>query len=466
MTETLIFEKAITNTDYVTFTKEFSVDEAGSYCIGFHATPNVASALLLDDVEVRVGASQDAPAKADNLIVTADATGELKATITFNAPTKTIGGRELTAITKVEVMREDKIIATIDAPAAGSAQSVTDNSPVNGYNSYVVIAYNEAGNGMRAESDPVYVGVDVPQAPVVTKVQDNGNSVHFEWAEASTTGANGYVVHPADVVYSVYATNADGSRGELLYEGKEHSMDAEYEDTEAFDIAKWLIVAENVAGQSVAGSAKIATGTPMLLPYRETFAMGKVKTSIWTEQSGMRSFNPSTEDAATEDAGSMMYVPYLSGDNSSYNTPRLTFAGVKQPVLTFFHKAEAGSQSTIMAKVWQKDGTETVLKTIDYSMMSADGWTQETIDLTQFKAQDFIVVKFFAQGEADKAIFIDDVTIRDAAFEDEPVIPTAIQSVGCDAVSFRHQTYDLQGRCVSAPSGKGVYVINGKKYIK
>ena len=76
------------------------------------------------------------------------------------------------------------------------------------------------------------------------------------------------------------------------------------------------------------------------------------------------------------------------------------------------------------------------------------------------------MVKFFAQGEAGKAIFIDDVTIRDGAFDDEAVIPTAISLSSTPITHHPSPVYDLQGRRVSDASGKGVYVINGKKYIK
>lgn len=466
MTTTLLPERTISNTDYQTFTKELTVDKAGSYCFGFHATPNLGSALYLDDVEVRISASQDAPARAENLKVEADATGLLSATVSFNAPTKTIAGDELTAIERIEVLRETTIIATIDHPAVGSTQEVNDLQPVNGFNNYTVIAYNAEGNGLRAEANDVYVGVDTPLPPVMTTIADLGGSVHFEWAEAARTGIRGYVVRPDEVVYHVYETQADGSRGALIYEGKDRSVDADYEETEEFDIAKWLVVAENVAGTSSAGAAKIATGIPMLLPYRETFAMGALKTSVWTEQSGVRSFNPTTDDSAADDAGAILFVPYQTGDNSSYNTPRLTFAGAKQPTLAFYHKAEAGSNSSVAAKVWTKDGTETVLTSFDYQTASAADWTKETIDLTAFKQQDFVVVKFFATGEAGKPIFIDDVTIRDAAFEDEPVIPTAILSAECGKVLPCQNLHDLQGRSIRNPQpGKGVYIINGKKVI-
>ena len=363
------------------------------------------------------------------------------------------------------MLREETVIATIDQPAVGSAQTLTDNGPVNGYNYYTVIAYNEEGNGLRAEAAPVYVGVDVPQAPVVTKIQDNGQSVHFEWAEVLATGENGYVVRPEEVTYEVYATNDLGQKEQLIYTGTDRQVDADYTDTENFDIAKWIVVAKNAVGSSSDGVAKIATGWPLTMPYRETFAMGHVKTSIWTEQDGVRSFNPSTMDAAGEDAGSLMFMPYTTGDYSSFNTQRLTFVGVKTPVLTFSHKAEAGSEATLVVKAWQPDGTETVFLTVDYSEATSTQWKQETIDLTVLKPQNYIVLKFLATGEAGEPMFIDDVTIQETAFNDPVVIPTGIDN-NRETITNNH-CYDLQGRRLDNGYCKpGVYIVNGKKVIK
>lgn len=465
MTTQLMPERSINNTEYITFEKEFIVTEAGSYCFGFHATPNKGSSLYLDDIEIRVNASPAAPARAENLSIVAEATGMLQTSISFNAPTKTIAGDALTSITKIEVLREETLIATIDAPAVGSKQTLTDNGPVNGYNVYTVIAYNEEGNGLRAEAAPVYVGIDVPQAPVITKIQDKGQSVHFEWAAVPATGEHGFVVRPDEVVYKVYSTDAIGRKDQLIYSGTACMVDADYTDTDNFDIAKWIVNAKNEAGVSDDGVAKIATGWPLTLPYRETFAMGRIKTSIWTEQSGIRSFNPSTEDAFGEDAGSLLFVPYATGDNSSFNTQRLTFAGVKTPVLTFSHKAEAGSQATLVVKTWQVDGTETIFKTIDYSKATTTEWQQETIDLTVLKPQNYIVLKFLATGEAEEPMFIDDVTIQETAFNDPVVIPTGIDN-NRETITNNH-CYDLQGRRLDNGYCKpGVYIVNGKKVIK
>ena len=457
MTTTLLAEQTINHTDYRMYTREFSVATAGSYCFGFHATPNLGYALYLDDIEIRQNASQDAPGQVQDLNVEADPSGALLATISFTAPTTTIGGDALTSISRIDVLRGERLVATIEEPAIGSRQQCVDNRPGNGFNTYVVIAYNDQGNGLRAESQPVYVGVDVPKAPVVTLMADYLGSVHFEWDAVPTTGANGYVVRPEDVSYEVYATDANGKRAQLLRDDSARTFDADYTDTDDFDIAKWVIVARNAAGSSAEGAAKIATGAPLTLPYRETFAMGQLKTSIWTEQSGVRSWNPTTEDAASTDAGSLLFVPYADGDNSAYCTQRLTFAGVRQPALSFSYRLEGGR---LQVKAWQPDGNEVTLCTCESAASDASEWHFVACDMPLQLKQDFAVVKFVATGEAGKRMFVDDVCIYDGAFAD------GIAHVGLEPSATAGQAYDLQGRRVEGRLHRGIYITNGKKIIK
>lgn len=464
MTTTLLAEQTITDTDYRLYQREFSVVEPGSYCIGFHATPNQGAALFLDDIEVRTGASQAAPAKVTDLTAVADPTGALAATVSFTAPTLTIGGDVLTAITRIEVLRDEALIATLDTAAPGEALQVADSQPAIGYHVYTVTAFNDEGNGLRAETQPVYVGVDVPQPPVVTLMADHGTSVHIEWAASPATGANGYVVRPEEVSYAVYATDAAGRRAELVYEGTDRAADAAYTDTDDFDIAKWLIVARNSAGISADGAAKIATGTPLTLPYRETFAMGQLKTGIWTEQSGVRSWNPSTEDAASTDAGSLLFVPYADGDRSAYCTQRLTFAGVRQPRLTFWHKLEAGTLDVVL---WQPDGKETVLLQQRSDASEAAKWHFASVEVPLLPDQPYAVLKFIGTGLAGQRMFIDDVTVADGAFAD------GISDIENGQLTMDNAIYDLQGRkilnyqlsIINSPR-KGLYIKNGKIIIK
>ena len=456
MTTPLLSEQTITNTEYKTFTREFTVQQDGTFCIGFHATRNQGAALYLDDVAVRVATSQEAPAAPSCDGIIAGEEGELKATITFTTPALTIGAEPLKSLTRVEVLRDEALIATIDAPEVNTAYTIVDEQPSNGYHAYAIVAYNEAGRGQRAEQDSVYVGVDIPKAPIVSRTEDLGRRVRFEWAEAETEGQRGYYVRPADVVYEVYATDAQGQRSQLVYEGSERSFEADYDDTDAFDIVKYLIVARNVAGTSREGTAKMATGTPLTLPYRESFAMGRAKNSFWVEQTGLRSWNPTTEDAAGEDAGSLLFVPYDEGDGSTYCTQRLTFIGVRQPQLSFWHKLQG---ATLDVVAWRPDGNEVPLCALHSTASEPSKWSFTTVEVPLQKDQPYTVLKFKSTGQAGSRALIDDILVCDGAYAD------GIATVVNGPAATGHALYDLQGRRVSQPA-KGLYIYNGKKIIK
>jgi hypothetical protein len=180
-----------------------------------------------------------------------------------------------------------------------------------------------------------------------------------------------------------------------------------------------------MAGMSDAAAAKVATGEPYYLPYRETFAMGKVKTMMWTEQTGVRSFNTSIEDAAGTDAGSMLFLPYRDGDASSLNLCRLSLEGARTAVMTFLHKGIVGSNAVINVNVWEPNGEVTTLATIADGATANlqgssvnEGWTREKVDLSAFIGKPFIVVKLEAVGEADMPVFIDDIMIDDVYEKD------------------------------------------------
>ena len=156
-------------------------------------------------------------------------------------------------------------------------------------------------------------------------------------------------------------------------------------------------------------------------------------------------------------------VSYQDGDNSSFNTQRLVFAGVKQPELKFFYKLEAGS---LVVKGWQPSGDETVFFTAQADGSDEAHWHSAVVNLTLLKQQPFVVVKFLATGQAGKRIFIDDVGIYDGAYTDG--IDNSQFTIHNSQFTIEDsQIYDLQGRRVSSSQlRKGLYIINGKKYIK
>ena len=96
MTTQLLPETKVTSSTGQTFKVVFTVDDTDDYRIGFHhCTKDIpySNYLYLDDINIEETVSQAAPASVTNLQVTPAALGELKATITFCTPNKTIDGQ-------------------------------------------------------------------------------------------------------------------------------------------------------------------------------------------------------------------------------------------------------------------------------------------------------------------------------------------------------------------------------------
>ena len=66
-----------------------------------------------------------APAEVCNLVATSDANGALTAEIVFTTPSKTVDGKDIDKLTKVEILCNGKLQKTIDNPQPGSLQKAT-----------------------------------------------------------------------------------------------------------------------------------------------------------------------------------------------------------------------------------------------------------------------------------------------------------------------------------------------------
>ncbi len=198
--------------------KTITVAETGTYYFGIHVTsPADQSSLRIDNVTVdeRI---LTAPVAVTDLAVT-PASDKAAATITFTAPTMTIGGADLTAITKAEILRDGEVIATLTDVKPGEAQSYVDDdeSLASGIYSYQVLCYTADGKGDLSEAVKARLTVvfSVPYYGDFTDVDNNpynefivldanGDGFTFEddatkaqYSYSSDNQADDYLVSPA-----------------------------------------------------------------------------------------------------------------------------------------------------------------------------------------------------------------------------------------------------------------------------
>lgn len=423
MTTQIIPVTVVSSSTKSTYANEFSVEATGDYRFGIHVTsePDHGS-LYFDDINIKMTSSTNVPAQVTDFTVTPDATGVLKALLSFVTPVKNIDGTDVESITKVEVLRGDKLIGTITNVEPGQLVEWTDNSPKNGLNDYTVIAYNANGKGLRTIVKDVYVGVDVPLPPVDFTLVDNGSSILVKWGDTPTKGVHGMVVRPDDVVYYVQETNSRYEGINLLAENKEHSVSVPFNTMKGGqDLKRFSILCYNDAGWSDNAYTRMVVGAPYNLPYKESFATGASHGMTWQEGSG--TFVVTTTDSADGDAGCVAFTPQFEGESVSFNLGKFNMKQSLHPVMSFRYKGDA----TITVRTQNMDGTVTEYCTLEGN---ADEWQMMTVDLQPTVGQTYMIPKFFVAGKLGKDVMLDDIrlkelydndlsiTIDDASYED------------------------------------------------
>lgn len=144
-----------------------TVTETGYYHFGIHAISDADMYyLIVDNLSIEEAADPTSPAAVTDLTVT-PSTEKAEATITFTAPTKNLSGDNLTEnISKIELLRDDEVIATFEDVAPGTQLTYTDAEGLTlGKHTYQVITYNKegkaSGKGDKVTAQIVAI-LDVP----------------------------------------------------------------------------------------------------------------------------------------------------------------------------------------------------------------------------------------------------------------------------------------------------------------
>lgn len=221
-------------------------------------------------------AASGAPAHVSNLQVTPGANGTNNATITWTNPTTLFGGATLSAITKVEIYRDDVKIDDVTGAVPGRQSSYTDNLPSGpgAVHTYKVMACNAVGQGAPSQAT-VFVGQDVPAAVTgLTATRTLSDAASISW-QASATGANGgYLAQP--VTYTV----------RRLPDGKEvasaiTALSAEDKNVAVMGTYTYEVIPSNAAGSGAPTvSAPLTLGPAIELPYSCDFTEADFKD--WT----------------------------------------------------------------------------------------------------------------------------------------------------------------------------------------
>ena len=388
-------------------------------------------AVFLDDIEEDEGVTQSMPDMVTNLQVTPGEKGAKTATITFNAPTQSINGAPITEKMSAKIFRNDEEIKELTNMEPGSLQTFVDENPVEGFNTYYVIASSASGEGKTCEPVKAYVGMDRPGNPLEARAMDNVTSVEFTWTDSDKGFNGGYVdntqfSHNIYTVENIYGNITYTKVGESGVGQNSYTLNMRTDEGKQ-EFKDFGITTVNSMGESnITVAPSIIVGAPYELPFTESFKNGKLDNSMWWSRfNGNSEFTMMTEDSS-DGNGCVLYESNNADDYGVMGTGKLTLAGAIHPKLEFTHLAYEDSGAKIVVAIQKPDGTEEELKTIQ--TVSANGeWIRNTIDIDpKYGELPYLFLQFTVSADRWSSVMLDEISITDQRENDMAVKTIAL----------------------------------------
>ena len=402
--------------DWKDYEYRVAVSQDGAYRFAFQAlSPADQYAIYIDDVMVVEQASSDTPAAAEGLSATPDAQGLLQATLTFTLPSKLVSGEALASIDKVEILRDDVLIATLtEGLTPGAAMSYTDSTPQNGEHTYSEVVFNDHGAGLPATTQ-AYVGIDRPSEVTNVTLLDYIDHYTLSWTPP-TVGAEGHYFSTAGLVYDVYVPSGNLTPDVLVAQG----IAATSIDTEAISgeqtLTRFRVKARNVAGESdFENSNVICVGTPYDLPVTESFAGGEVNPDHywWLDAREGQYWHINKTGSSDGDGACMVWTPWDYYDEAWLNSGKLNLKGTVNPKLSFDYNVARNSGTKIQVEAINNLQQTTIIGYVDGHTSDKNGWAQAEFSLAPVKDEAYVMVKLHGIADDEELVAIDNIKILD-----------------------------------------------------
>ena len=416
-----------TNVD-TEYEAEFTAPGDGKFYLAIHAISDANQwNLYIKSFAVELGLLDTDIDAVTDFTVTPGEQGALSATVSFTAPTKNIGGADLTEnIAAIEILRDGETIQTFNdvAPGTDVTFNDADEALTNGNHTYQVIPYNAEGKpGRKSEKITVFLGVDAPQPVPSLATIDGGDYIVFSWEPVSEEGVNGGFVNTEKVGYSIWTMALFDFMGWFTYWDVDEQLDSVVGktktvvdfDTEAGDVQElkpFAIIPATEAGEAEYTTTQMFVG-PAYDGLEEHFAGGKIAYNTWTF---------STTDTDSEDTGAYFNEDSSDGDGYSIllfvenagNTLDLTPGKVKipegatNPVLLFDYQNPDAANS-LQVNIEMPDGS------VDEIALngSGDGWQPAKINLMKYASQRYIIIRFVGNFVNAGNIVLDNILVYD-----------------------------------------------------
>ncbi len=397
---------------------------SGVYYIGFHGMSAPDQYMLnLDNVKIASALNSGAPAAPADLSAVADPTGQLKATISFTAPDKSIAGGALwQAFSKVEILRDNEVVATLTNINPKEKVSYEDKPQKSGTYNYAARCYNMFGQGAMAYTS-VYVGVNIPAQPENVAIVETSKEgeVTVSWS-AVTTDINGQSIPASEVKYVIAEPVKDGWKP--LFEDLTTTSHTFQATTTQQDMVQYAVFASTEGGVGEGTLTPMIPVGPAYPELHESFADTKVS-NLW----GTRPINNAQfgiygdESGYTSqdgDNGFLGMVGEALEDSAAIFSGKISLANMDNPTLSFYTFNLANNNANIIKVGIKEAGAAefTEVKSLQISEVCNPGqWGKVVIPLSAYKGK---TIQFELTGVVKiyPYIFIDNINVANLPADD------------------------------------------------
>ncbi|MBD5385114.1 hypothetical protein HDR69_01630 [bacterium] len=405
------------------FTRDIIPGADGEYRFAFHGISGLtASVVHIDDISVRSVGKAKAPGKVTDLQLVPGADGVSEATVSFRLPVRNAkGDADIKSISKVELRRGGEVLKEWTGVTPGEFLSFNDKNVPAGMNEYAIICHSVEGVGAKAVGS-VFVGKDVPAAPVMFKAVDNGNEIVLEWENPGKIGDNGGYVDDTKLTYEVYEVE----------NGKASPIASDLSDT------RYVVRGSNTGDQvrmtygvsamydsklgGIAVSNDVILGEGHDLPFVETFNYAKYDNSGWTQEGDLEHiFYTDSETSLDEGSASVRWAPALGYRDTRLSTGKILPGKESDNLRMIFSRKTTADCDVILNLYVNVDGwRHELVKSFDMGAESdKENWKQEVVDLTPYNDAVSLSFDFVAHGEAlGESIWLDRIQVRNVLEKD------------------------------------------------
>lgn len=425
LTNVIIEPSEFTTSESETFQATFSPQSDGLFHIGIHGiSEKFMGALYIYSLEISAPTNALAPAAASEMNATAAPEGALSATITAIAPSQRANGTELTTLVKAEISNDSTglLVGTIENPQPGQEVSITDSKAANGFNTYSIVFFNEAGEGYEAECT-IYIGIDTPIAVINPRVVQRGNEAVISW-EAPTTGINGGYIDPAKLTYRISQLKPVPGLTASEVEGLSYT-DKSLNADEGQILLSYQVSAESVAGEGEATPTNsILFGTPYPAPFTESWPNGVSQNSPWVvdiesgdyaDWAASQTSYSTVLGAQDNDDG---WIAFSGPGSARLVSPKVDISKLANPVLkVWVNNPDGLSQVNIQLSTDLGETWKDLFKSSD---SNENTWTCHSIDLGAYRDAEFLQIGILASTEDWLAeyVMVDNLRIYDQLAND------------------------------------------------